>query len=364
MKITHRMLAAVLVCLLLLTVGCGTVPENGQQTEQGAVQVEDHEMEQMTEEDDSLDFIRQTMSGGSYLFAVAYFGYHETMDSDLPVDPYEAMGTEAPQLCESLPFLLEIPADRVIGETGDLFCIVPLEENATVAVSKGEWDISSEQYLYEESLYYRERGEPILVFCNNEGWEPDTQLNISGAYGEAVWYPYADDNQCAAPLRNDDWEALFYDFSPYREMLIKDYADMKGEWVMPTEEMLQNTYWAWEGYRKDGLETSYQLFFHDDTLSIQWNDGIDVDAHVYMNAPWTLTQEEDYAVLSIDFGEFAGVLRYDLLYHEDYEQLYFGMDVSGEAMPIGWEPLHRFLTALGRPIPPIWQVSGSWHGRK
>ena len=139
MKITRRMLAAVLACLLLLTVGCGTVPENSQQPEQGAVQVEDHQTEQVTEQateqDDSLDFISQIMSGSSYLFAVAYFGYHETIDSDLPVDPYEAMLTEAPQLCESMPFLLEIPAERVIGETGDLFCVVPLEENAVVAVS-------------------------------------------------------------------------------------------------------------------------------------------------------------------------------------------------------------------------------------
>ena len=365
MNTTHRMLAAVLASLLLLTMGCGAAPLASQPPEQGTVQVEDHQTEQVTEqvteEDDSLDFIRQTMSGGSQLFAVAYFGYHETIDSDLPVDPYEAVSQEAPQLCENLPFLLEIPAERVIGETGDLFCVVPLEENAVVAVSKGAWDISSEQYLYEETLYYSESGEPILVFCNNEGWEPDTQLSISGAFGEAVWYPYADDNHCAAPLRNDDWEDLFYDFSPYREMLIKDYADMKGEWVMPTAEQLQNTYWAWEGYRKDGLETSYQLFFHDDTLSIQWNDGIDEEDHLYLNAPWELSCDEDYAVLSVDFGEFAGVLRYDLLYHEDYEQLYFGMDVSGEAMPIGWEPLHRFLTAPWTPdssdMAGVWELA-------
>ena len=357
MNIMRRMMAAILALLLLLTVGCSSSSADGdssaQGTNQGAEQVgqqgTDEKTEQGTAGASSLNGLRQAMVETSQLFAVAYFGYHETIDSDLPVDPYEAMGTEAPRLCENLPFLLEIPAERVIGGTGDLFCIVPLEEDATVAVSKGTWDISNEQYLYEEPLYYSESGEPILVFCNNAGWEPDTQLSISGAFGEVVWYPQTDDNYCAAPLRNDDWESQFYDFSPYREMLIKDYADMKGEWVMPTEEMLQNTYWAWEGYRKDGLETSYQLFFHDDTLSIQWNDGIDAEDHLYLNAPWVLTYEEDYAVLSIDFGEFAGVLRYNLLYHEDYEQLYFGMDVVSEGMPVGWEPLRRFLTAPWTP---------------
>ena len=287
------------------------------------------------------------------LFAVAYFGYHETLDSPLPVDPFAVMQENAPQLCADLPFLPEIPEDRIVGETGDLFCIVPLDENATVAVSKGIWDDNNGEYIYEDSLYYSESGEPVLLFCNNEGWEPDTQVYISGPSGEALWYPGTDDNGCAAPLRNDNWDGLFMDFSPYREMLAAEYRRIKedAEWeaVLPTKQMLIGNTWMWSGYLKDGRETRYSVTFREDTLSVSWNDGIDRMDHAYPDAAWELTYEGDYAILSIDFREFAGVLRYNLLYSEFYEELYVAQDVVQEDMNIGWEPLFRF---LGKPFTP------------
>ena len=50
-----------------------------------------------------------------------------------------------------------------------------------------------------------------------------------------------DDNDCPMSLWDDNWEKLFLDFSSHREMLTKDYLEMKvdidGEWVMPTAEM-------------------------------------------------------------------------------------------------------------------------------
>jgi hypothetical protein len=130
------------------------------------------------------------------------------------------------------------------------------------------------------------------------------------------------------------------------------------EWVMPTAEMLIGTTWYWEGFLKDGREVSYRLFFHGDTLSVQWNDGIDAESHEFRDALWELTYDEGFAILSIDFREFAGVLRYNLLYHEVYEQLYVGMDATQEEMPIGWEPLYRFLMPPVTPEPI--EMVGSW----
>ena len=310
--------------------------------------------------DASLNALRQAMVETPQLFAVAFFGYHETMDSDLPVDPFAVMSEQAPELCEALPFLLEIPKDRIIGETGDLFCVVPLDENATVAVSKGYWDGENEQYIYDDILYSSSAGDPILLFCNNTGWEPDTQLYISGPSGDLLWYPQADDNGCAMPLQNDSREELFYDFSPYRELLVKMHRDMKGEWVTPTDEMLAGTTWNWDGFLKDGREVSYQMVFDADAdvLSVFWNNGIDEMAHEYLYAHWELTYDEGFAILSIDFQEFAGILRYNLLYHEVYEQLYVAMDVMQEDMNIGWEPLFRFLKQPIAPEPV--EMIGTW----
>ena len=224
------------------------------------------------------------------LFAVAYFGYHETLDSPLPVDPLAVMQENAYWLCQDLPFLLEIPEDRVIGESGDLFCIVPLDEGATVAVSKGYWDEENQQYIYDDMLYSSNTGDPFLLLCNSDGWEPDTQVCISGPSGQVIWYPRADDNLCAMPLRNDSQDSLFLDFSSYREILLKNHRDMKGEWVMPTAEMLCGSTWQWTRFLKDGREVSYQLAFHGDTLSVKWYDGFDTEAHEYRDAPWELSK--------------------------------------------------------------------------
>lgn len=306
----------------------------------------------------SPDALRQEMAGTGQLFAVAYFGYHDTIDSEIPVDPITVVREQAPKLCRKHPFLTEIPADRTVGERGDLFCIVPLDPNATVSVTRGHWDETLEAYIYAENIYFSESGEPILLFCNGFGWEPDTQVYISGPSGDLMWYPQLDDAQCAMPIHSDSRDALFLDFSPYREMMTKRYRDMEGEWAPPTEEQLRGTTWRWEGWRKDGREVSYSVTFGEDTLCVQWSDGIDPEAHSYRDAPWTLTSEEGFGVLSIDFGQMAGVLRYDLMYDEGADVMYFGMDVLQEEMPIGWEPMYRFLRPPVAPEPV--ELLGLW----
>lgn len=356
MKTTHR-IVVILLCVLLLTAGCGKPVEPPEKPVADPATVPAEATDPVLD-DASLVSLRQAMIETPQLFAVAYFGYHDTIDSDLPVDPCEVMGEYAPQLCADLPFLLDIPQERIIGEYGELYCIVPLDENATVAVSKGSWDEQSEQYLYEESLYFSESGEPILLLCNSSGWEPDTQIYISGPSGGTFWYPQLDDNLCAMPLRNEHWDSLFFDFSPYREMLVRDYREMEGEWVKPTEEFLVGTTWRWEGWTKDSREVSYEVTFDVDTLSVRWNDGFDEEDHEYPDARWELTNEEGFAVLTIDFREMAGVLRYNLMYHEVYDYLYFGMDVLQEGMPIGWEPLYRYM--MPPLVPEPVEMLGFW----
>lgn len=356
MKTIRLILAILLSLALLLCTGCNSAsgkPEETTQSTAGAAP-ETTEPAQASETE-SLAALRQETEEAGCLFAVAYFGYHETIDSDLPVDPYEAMREYTCWLCEDLPFLTQIPAERVIGTGGELYCIVPLDENAVVAISKGTWHEEIETYRYEQPLYFSQGGEPILLLCNNSGWEPDIQVSISGPSGEAVWYPQIDDNHCVMQFSEKD---LIYDFSSYRELLIKRYRDTEGEWIMPTADILMGTTWRWEGFLKDGREVSYRLSFHGDTLSVIWNDGIDAEDHEYRDAPWELTYEEEFAVLSIDFGAMAGVLRYNLLYHEEFDLLYAAIDAVQEEMPIGWEPQYRFLASPAAPEPV--EMLGEW----
>lgn len=309
--------------------------------------------------DVSLNSFRQAMVETPQIFAVAYFGYHETMDSDAPVDPFEAMRSQAPQLCEDLPFLMNIPEDRIIGEGGELYCIVPLDANAEVTVSRGTFDENSREYLYEVPLYAEKTGDPILLFCNNAGWEPDRQIYISGESGDAIWYPQLDVNSCAMQVYDDNGQELFKDFSPYQEMLRAQYESLKDqEWVLPTVDHLTGGTWeSFGGYVGD-REVFYRVTFQEDTLTVNWNDGLDENGYEYPDAKWELEEKDGYAVLTIDFAEFAGILRYNLLYSEVLDYLYVAMDVRQDDLQLGLEPLSRYLVRPEAPEP--MEMVGTW----
>ena len=369
----HRIVCVLLVIGSLLLSGCTSMPGSQGQTQPsettkateapGATQNPQADTTNPTAsapDNASLVIFRQTMVETPQLFAAAYLGYPENIDQEAQADPYALMQENACWLCEDLPFLQQIPQERIVGETGELYCIVPRDENATIAVNRGIWDAESGMCEYTDVIYRSESGDPILLFCNGGGWEPDTQVVITDSDGtQVVWYPQLDDNRCAMPLRNDDWEDLFFDFSPYREIIMAKHRQLKDtQWGMPTAEMLEGTTWVLDGFLKDGRVTSYQVAFEEYVLSVRWNDGIDEEDHEYLYAPWELTYDEGFAILSIDFGEFAGVLRYNLLYHDFYELLYVAMDAVQEDMPIGWEPLYRYLMKPATPEPT--EMIGTW----
>lgn len=358
-------IAAVLLAVVLVLTGCTkpaypsdhTTPVETNPAETTAVPTEPTVPVGTSEpaEDASLNSFRQAMIGTTELFAVAYLGYQDIMDSDEPVDPIAVLQEEAPRLCADLPFLTEI--QQVIGENGDLFCIVPASEDAQVTVSKAVWNEAAEDYRFE-TVIYQGRGEPFFVFCNNAGMEPDTEVRIASSDGEAVWYPRIDGNQCPEPLENDNWEPLFRDFTPYRERLAHQHENMKGEWALPTAGQLIDTDWECTEYPWGGNPARYLVKFRTDTLYIRWNDGIDRMDHELHDVPWSLTQEQDYAVLTIDLGELGGVMRYNVLYHKDYDELYIAQDAVQEPGNIGWEPTHRFLS---RAVPGDREdLAGTW----
>ena len=366
MKNTYIRILAVmlLVCSIVFAAGCNKKtalpPETFSET---TTEPKPTETEPPTTEngvaDSSLTSFRQAMVDTPNVFAVAYLGYPEVVGEELQSDPFAIMQENAYGLCEDLPFLMEIPQDRIVGECGELYCIVPKDENATIAVNRGCWDDSGEVYEYAEVIYRSESGEPILLFCNSAGWEADTQVVITDSRGTVTtWYPELDDNLCVM-LHNEDPENLFFDFSPYREIIMAKHRLLKDtQWAMPTVEMLAGTTWIWEGFLKDGRNTSYQVAFEEDVLSVRWNDGIDQQDHEYLYAPWELTYDEGFAILSVDFGQMAGILRYNLLCHDDYGLLYVAIDAVQEDMPVGGETLYRY---LGKPVTPEpTEMIGTW----
>jgi len=165
-------------------------------------------------EDPSLVIFRQAMLDTPQLFAAAFFGY---VPPD--ADPFTVMQEAAPQLCEDLPFLLTIDQEHILGVEGQLFCIVPADENATVAINRRPWNEVTEIYQESEVLYRSENGSPILVMCPNDDWIPDTEVIITDSTGNVtIWSPYLDPSYHISGLRNDNGESLIFDFTSYDEL--------------------------------------------------------------------------------------------------------------------------------------------------
>lgn len=310
-------------------------------------------------EQTSLDALRQEMAGTSQLFAVAYFGYQDTQDPELPVDPYGAMLEHAPLLCADRPFMLDIPTDSVVGDCGHLLCIVPLDADASVAVSIGTWDDENGIYIYDDMVYSSDNGKPILLFCDNIIGETDTQLYISGPSGEVFWSPDPADYLCLDPLLSENGDSLFLDFSAYRELLAADYRRVKAaDCVLPTEEILIGKTWGGNEFLADGREFTYQIYFEEEVCSIRWNDGTGEGDQELSYPGWELTYKEDYAVLSVDLFTLSEIKNYNILYHEGYDELYVAMDVTAEEFTPGGEPLYRFLSHFTAPDPT--EMVGTW----
>lgn len=221
-----------LICTMVLS-GCASAPD-GQETApppettkatQPTTPTEPSAASQPTEplqteptagdpEDPSLVSLRQAMIETPQVFAVAYFGW---MEED--TDVFSAMEAAAPQLCEDLPFLLQISEGNIIGTYGHLFCIVPRDEDASVAVNRRSWNTETGAYGDSRVLYRSESGTPILLLCPNENDMPDTDVMITAADGTlAFWSAHMDGNLRIAPLCNDREESLLFDFTAYDQL--------------------------------------------------------------------------------------------------------------------------------------------------
>ena len=238
--------AALLICSLLLT-GCGPAPESVIPVDTaGSTEIQiptepsaPEETEPAEGMDDaafaSLVSFRQTLVGTPQQFAVAYFGY-ALPDDDLPVNPYGVMAGVAPQLCENLPFLLQIPEENVLGSEGHLFCIVPTDESATVSVNWTPWDEETETYGEPIVRYRSERGDPFLLMTTNTSDCMETEVVITDSQGNVtIWYPFIDEGNRIGALCNDEGISLYYDFSPYDRLNYENLIggapiEMVGSW--------------------------------------------------------------------------------------------------------------------------------------
>jgi len=268
----------VLLIVSFLLTGCGSEPSQPVQTipsDTGiaetsgpaeSVQAADPPQEMEDAAYASLVSLRQGLIETPQCFAVAYFGYVLPDDGE-PADPYGVMAGVAPQLCEDLPFLLQIPRENSIGTEGHLFCILPKDEQATVSVNWSAWDEAAQTYADAAVLYRSEKGDPFLLMTTNTGWCMETEVILVDSQGKVtVWYPFIDENGRIASLCDENGESLYLDFSPYEQLNDENLtggvpAEMAGAWELTWVEVEGDRIEAAPGVRTLEITTDGAAFW-------------------------------------------------------------------------------------------------------
>ena len=262
--------------------------------------------------DDSLDLLRQELDERQQdeRFAVAYIGDIDGDLSDLAIPLRDWINDKTPGLCAQYPFVRNIPQERVVGDSGSLFCVVPRDPNATVAVNRVRWNEAKGGYETLEVLYRSESGDPILLFISNDlGTVPTdtTELLLTDSHPDTLsWYPIP--GIVALPYDYENDRKLAYDFTFYSQEGNDGFGSDIG-WTCPTGSQLTQEVWAWDGNTDKPALATLELHANSSqegdwgtaTFSWWYESDFVTPEEVY-TGDWGLTGN----------GEYSGILMLDL----------------------------------------------------
>lgn len=154
----------------------------------------------------SIDVLREEITNAGSVFGVSYIGYFEKIE-ETGIDFPQWYAGESSALVSNYPFAAEIDEAHTIREEGHLYCILAGEYEASIEVSAMDGEV----------LYRAKNGEPILVFCNQDG-DPsviDTVITVTTADGTVFRYePALDELGFPQLLIGAERQNLSWDFTP------------------------------------------------------------------------------------------------------------------------------------------------------
>ena len=314
--------------------------------------------------DDSLDLLRQELDERQQdeRFAVAYIGDIDGKLSDLAVPLRDWINDTAPGLCAQYTFVRNIPQERVVGDSGSLFCVVPRDPNATVAVNRARWNEAKGGYETLEVLYRSESGDPILLFISNDlGTVPTdtTELLLTDSHPDTLsWYPIP--GIVALPYDYENDRKLAYDFTFYSQEGNDGFGSDIG-WTCPTGSQLTQEIWAWQGNTDKPALATLELHANSSqegdwgTATFTWWYESDfVTPEEVYTGDWGLTGNGEYSgVIMLDLtrtggkrytpGETERIIHDGFIVQvpmafEDYTYLSIDKGQHGSYLPVQMEP--------------------------
>ena len=314
--------------------------------------------------DDSLDLLRQLLDERQQdeRLAVAYIGDINGSLSDLAIPLRDWINDTAPGLCAQYTFVRNIPQERVVGDSGSLFCVVPRDPNATVAVNRVRWNEAKGGYETLDVLYRSESGDPILLFVSNDlGTVPTdtTELLLTDSHPDTLsWYPIP--GIVALPYDSENERRLAYDFTFYSQEGNDGFGSDIG-WTCPSGSQLTQEVWAWDGHTDKPALATLELHANssqeDDwgTATFTWWYESDfVTPEEVYTGDWGLTGNGEYSgVIMLDLtrtggkrytpGETERIIHDSFIVQvpmafEDYTYLSIDKGQHGSYLPVQIEP--------------------------
>ena len=291
------------------------------------------------EAEQSLVWLRDRMDFPQTMFGAAYLGYVEEGD--------DWLSAADQAMLEEYPFLGEMDANHIIGSAGYLYCIVPLDENATVAINRMQWNENTYTYENTEVCYRSESGEPVLLFANLDGvaYEADTQVLITDNSGNSCqWWPSLDGMSYLVPCVSEHGDCLSFDFTEY------GWLNTPSELAPWLSDGYSGVYasglegcWTTQGAAWDTNRTAnYYLWFYPEdatggSVDLDWQyEGSEFFEEMWSGF-WTIRSVTDgpsYVTISLSLvgGEHYGVTDGPMYLSETYPLL---ISPSGEEMVLG-----------------------------
>ena len=187
-----------------------------------------------------------------YAGAVVYLGFREQEDST-PLSDW--LRENCPELTEEAPFLLNMPEERILGAGwGEVYCIVPRNEQTTLTVSHVDWVPS--KYEVEpvmDTLYQEKGGQPVLIFVNLvHDVSPDIHILFENDDSLSCgWFPLVDNTGIPQVPEDEVGAPFLLDFGIWGYIPGLDGPEgpeppASVRWAPPTAWQLAYTSWMCE----------------------------------------------------------------------------------------------------------------------
>ena len=312
------------------------------------------------EAETALGWLRDRIDFPTTMFGAAYLGYvgglfEDGFEAGFPAWLWET--NEAMLL--KYPFIAEIDEEHIIGGAGHLYCIVPVDENATLAINRVQWNEKTQTDEVTEVLYRSESGEPVLLFANLDGvaYEADTQLFITDSNNTYEWYPGLDAESRLAPALSYDYH--IWDFTEYTwqyappslaQWLADGWGGVTALSLAGSESYGMGWFYQTMVGQTDRVAYFSLRFYHDDesggSVDLEWSYEGSSDFEEMWSGFWTIESVMDgpsYVTLSLSLvggnryetsdGPFYMSETYPLLISPSGTELLVGAGENGICLP-------------------------------